>query len=434
MAGMHLQEPAQGGAADGASSAPRSGCSRGPAAPRGGRCRAHGMALGRVAGAASAAGPPRGRCNRLAGATATGPRANAPRPRPPPPPPPLRAPPCGPPAHRRRRGRARPRARRRARAPGADRIAGAAARRARRGRAGSSAAAAARGGAAAGRARRGGAAAARPAPASAAAAAAAGLARRRQPRVGRQRRRPARARARRRRRRRRRQGRAARQLAQRQHLHDQLLQGARPGGEGGGEGEWEGRRVQLCSSPAAPAPADASPPQPPTPNPTSPHPTPPCAPRAPTPPARPRPQVLPCQRRTRHQWRSCPFVHEGELVRRRSLAEVPYSAVMCAYVRLGQPCPHGEACLNAHNVFELWLHHSRFRTQLCSDGAACRRSVSCGPARVGGRGRGWRARATRPRDPARRPRQGRGPRRGRACCCPRAARPPDQGPRAAGPP
>jgi len=69
-------------------------------------------------------------------------------------------------------------------------------------------------------------------------------------------------------------------------------------------------------------------------------------------------------------------VHPGELVRRRSLQECAYSAVMCAYVRLGQECPAGEACTNAHNVFELWLHPARFRTQLCSDGSACRRAVS----------------------------------------------------------
>ena len=60
-------------------------------------------------------------------------------------------------------------------------------------------------------------------------------------------------------------------------------------------------------------------------------------------------KVLPCQRRTRHQWRSCPFVHDGELVRRRPLQEVPYAAVMCAYARLGQDCPMGEACTSAHN-------------------------------------------------------------------------------------
>ena len=57
-------------------------------------------------------------------------------------------------------------------------------------------------------------------------------------------------------------------------------------------------------------------------------------------------KTLPCQRRTRHQWRSCPFVHAGEAVRRRSLAEVPYSAAMCTFVRLGQDCPAGDACSN----------------------------------------------------------------------------------------
>ena len=38
-------------------------------------------------------------------------------------------------------------------------------------------------------------------------------------------------------------------------------------------------------------------------------------------------------------------------------------------------CKRGDACAYAHGVFECWLHPSRYRTQLCKEGAACRRSV-----------------------------------------------------------
>jgi hypothetical protein len=38
-------------------------------------------------------------------------------------------------------------------------------------------------------------------------------------------------------------------------------------------------------------------------------------------------------------------------------------------------CPRGDACPFAHNVFELWLHPSRYRTQLCRDGLGCKRRV-----------------------------------------------------------
>lgn len=38
-------------------------------------------------------------------------------------------------------------------------------------------------------------------------------------------------------------------------------------------------------------------------------------------------------------------------------------------------CIRGDACPYAHGIFESWLHPTRYRTQLCTDGAACRRRV-----------------------------------------------------------
>jgi hypothetical protein len=38
-------------------------------------------------------------------------------------------------------------------------------------------------------------------------------------------------------------------------------------------------------------------------------------------------------------------------------------------------CVRGDLCPYAHGVFECWLHPSRFRTQLCKDGANCHRPI-----------------------------------------------------------
>ena len=39
-------------------------------------------------------------------------------------------------------------------------------------------------------------------------------------------------------------------------------------------------------------------------------------------------------------------------------------------------CPRGDNCPYAHSVFELHLHPNRYRTQLCTMGASCRRPDS----------------------------------------------------------
>lgn len=40
-----------------------------------------------------------------------------------------------------------------------------------------------------------------------------------------------------------------------------------------------------------------------------------------------------------------------------------------------QSCTRGDACPYAHNVFEYWLHPTRYRTQLCNDGEKCSRKI-----------------------------------------------------------
>ncbi|KAG8052806.1 hypothetical protein GUJ93_ZPchr0001g29592 [Zizania palustris] len=61
-------------------------------------------------------------------------------------------------------------------------------------------------------------------------------------------------------------------------------------------------------------------------------------------------KVRRCARGRSHDWTECPFAHPGRLQR-------------------------GDACEYAHGVFECWLHPTRYRTQPCKDGTACRRRV-----------------------------------------------------------
>ena len=44
-----------------------------------------------------------------------------------------------------------------------------------------------------------------------------------------------------------------------------------------------------------------------------------------------------------------------------------------------QACVRGDNCPYAHNVFEYWLHPTRYRTQLCNDMEKCNRKVSLMP-------------------------------------------------------
>ncbi|XP_028796078.1 zinc finger CCCH domain-containing protein 20-like [Neltuma alba] len=75
-----------------------------------------------------------------------------------------------------------------------------------------------------------------------------------------------------------------------------------------------------------------------------------------------------------HDWTRCPFAHPGEKARRRDPRKFPYSATPCPHFRHAN-CNKSDSCDFAHGVFECWLHPSRYRTQLCKDGANCRRRV-----------------------------------------------------------
>eukprot|EP00197_Chlamydomonas_leiostraca_P010513 CAMPEP_0202866220 /NCGR_PEP_ID=MMETSP1391-20130828/7267_1 /ASSEMBLY_ACC=CAM_ASM_000867 /TAXON_ID=1034604 /ORGANISM="Chlamydomonas leiostraca, Strain SAG 11-49" /LENGTH=558 /DNA_ID=CAMNT_0049546153 /DNA_START=111 /DNA_END=1787 /DNA_ORIENTATION=- len=86
-------------------------------------------------------------------------------------------------------------------------------------------------------------------------------------------------------------------------------------------------------------------------------------------------KVLPCSKRYCHDWTTCPFAHPAEKAKRRDPRVYQYTGVACPEMKKNLACPRGDACPYAHNVFEYWLHPSRYRTQLCNDGVQCKRKI-----------------------------------------------------------
>lgn len=86
-------------------------------------------------------------------------------------------------------------------------------------------------------------------------------------------------------------------------------------------------------------------------------------------------KVKRCPRARPHDWTACPFAHPGEKAKRRDPRRFKYSGTACPDYRKNGSCARGDACPLAHGVFESWLHPSRYKTQLCTDGQACQRRV-----------------------------------------------------------
>eukprot|EP01025_Chloroclados_australasicus_P030486 TRINITY_DN3059_c0_g4_i2.p1 TRINITY_DN3059_c0_g4~~TRINITY_DN3059_c0_g4_i2.p1 ORF type:complete len:570 (+),score=55.92 TRINITY_DN3059_c0_g4_i2:228-1937(+) len=86
-------------------------------------------------------------------------------------------------------------------------------------------------------------------------------------------------------------------------------------------------------------------------------------------------KVKRCPRAKPHDWTLCPFSHPGEKAKRRDPKRYRYSGTACPEFRKSACCRRGDACPFAHGVFECWLHPARYRTQLCTDGTACKRRV-----------------------------------------------------------
>lgn len=86
-------------------------------------------------------------------------------------------------------------------------------------------------------------------------------------------------------------------------------------------------------------------------------------------------KVIPCTKRFVHDWTVCPFAHTGEKAARRDPRKFQYTGIACPDMKGSGECVRGDACPYAHNVFEYWLHPTRYRTQLCKDGPCCSRSI-----------------------------------------------------------
>ncbi|KAI4363625.1 hypothetical protein MLD38_019818 [Melastoma candidum] len=81
-----------------------------------------------------------------------------------------------------------------------------------------------------------------------------------------------------------------------------------------------------------------------------------------------------CPRTHSHDWTECPYAHHGEKAQRRDPRKYNYCAVACPAFRNGS-CQKGDACEQAHGVFEYWLHPARYRTRACNAGRFCQRKV-----------------------------------------------------------
>jgi hypothetical protein len=86
-------------------------------------------------------------------------------------------------------------------------------------------------------------------------------------------------------------------------------------------------------------------------------------------------KVLPCSKRFVHDWTECPFAHPQEKARRRDPSIHNYTGIACPSMKKEGCCAFGDHCPYAHNVFEYWLHPTRYRTQLCNDGSNCKRKI-----------------------------------------------------------
>ncbi|KAL6769576.1 CGL112 [Auxenochlorella protothecoides x Auxenochlorella symbiontica] len=82
-----------------------------------------------------------------------------------------------------------------------------------------------------------------------------------------------------------------------------------------------------------------------------------------------------CPRARPHDWTGCPFAHPGEKAKRRCPKRYRYSGTACPQFRREGSCVRGDACPYAHGIFECWLHPTRYRTQMCTDGPRCQRRV-----------------------------------------------------------
>lgn len=71
-------------------------------------------------------------------------------------------------------------------------------------------------------------------------------------------------------------------------------------------------------------------------------------------------KVIPCTKRFVHDWTVCPFAHAGEKAVRRDPRTHNYTGIACPDMKKQSNCIRGDKCPYAHNVFEYWLHPTRY--------------------------------------------------------------------------
>lgn len=86
-------------------------------------------------------------------------------------------------------------------------------------------------------------------------------------------------------------------------------------------------------------------------------------------------KIVPCSKRYVHDWTECPFAHQKEKATRRDPKVFQYTGIACPSMKKEGTCAFGDQCPYAHNVFEYWLHPTRYRTQMCNDGEKCTRKI-----------------------------------------------------------
>ncbi|BDA51506.1 probable zinc finger CCCH domain-containing protein 2 at N-terminal half [Coccomyxa sp. Obi] len=85
-------------------------------------------------------------------------------------------------------------------------------------------------------------------------------------------------------------------------------------------------------------------------------------------------KVTPCRKSAPHEWSVCPFAHQGEKTVRRNLRTHYYTGVVCPDMKKDGHCLRENECPFAHSVYEYWLHPTRYRTVMCTEGDKCTRT------------------------------------------------------------
>eukprot|EP00292_Cryptomonas_paramecium_P004775 CAMPEP_0113681152 /NCGR_PEP_ID=MMETSP0038_2-20120614/11797_1 /TAXON_ID=2898 /ORGANISM="Cryptomonas paramecium" /LENGTH=505 /DNA_ID=CAMNT_0000599775 /DNA_START=169 /DNA_END=1686 /DNA_ORIENTATION=+ /assembly_acc=CAM_ASM_000170 len=84
-------------------------------------------------------------------------------------------------------------------------------------------------------------------------------------------------------------------------------------------------------------------------------------------------KVEKCSKQFVHDWKECPFAHEGETARRRN--PFSHTSQPCPDFKNNKCCPRGNSCPMAHGPWEAGLHPDAYRTNMCAYGHECKRRM-----------------------------------------------------------